>query len=104
MMFMIPGFDDIYRVNGRAAATNDKALLDTFIEFGKPPRLILRIDVDEAFIHCPKALMRAKLWNPDVRVARDRLPSIAEIIADHMKLSKQSVSVEQILDNFKDQF
>ena len=30
------------------------------VEFGKPPRAVLRIDVSEAYFHCGKALMRSK--------------------------------------------
>ena len=32
------------------------------VEFGKPPRAVLRIDVTEVYFHCGKALMRSKLW------------------------------------------
>ena len=43
LMFMIPGFDDVLRVNGRASASADPDLLAKFVEFGKTPRLVLMI-------------------------------------------------------------
>jgi len=103
LMFMIPGFDDVYRVNGRVSATDDPDLLSTFVEFGKTPRLVLRVAVEEAFLHCPKAIMRAKLWDPDAQVPRERLPSGAEMIFDQLKLGQLPMSNEQILESYKTQ-
>ena len=34
---------------------------------GKPPRVVLRVSVEEAFNHCPKAFVRAKLWDATAR-------------------------------------
>ena len=62
LMFMIPGVDDIYRVNGPASLVVDDELAKTFEEFGKVPKTLLKIEVREAYLHCPKALMRADLW------------------------------------------
>lgn len=104
MMFMIPGFDDIYRVNGSAAATDDPDLLGQFVEFGKTPRLVLQITVEEAFLHCPKALMRARLWDPEAQVDRSALPTGAEMIFDQLQLGKVPVTNEQILADYKTQF
>lgn len=103
MMFMIPGFDDIYRVNGRAQATDDAGLLEGFREFGRLPRLVVEIAVEEAFLHCPKAVMRARLWDADAQVPRDRLPSGAEMVFDQLKLGKPPVSDEQIIASYKTQ-
>lgn len=103
MMFMIPGFDDIYRVNGRASAVNDPDLLSQFVEFGKTPRLVLRIAVEEAFFHCPKALMRAKLWDREAQVDRAALPSGAEMIFDQLQLGKVPISEDQIIASYKEQ-
>jgi hypothetical protein len=103
MMFMIPGFDDVYRVNGKVTATNDPALLETFVEFGKTPNLVLRVEVTEAFLHCPKAIMRARLWEAEAQVPRDRLPTGAEMIYDQLKLGELPITNEQIIDSYKTQ-
>ena len=44
------------------------------------PTLGLLIEVDEAFTHCPKAFLRAQLWDPDQYVDRSELPSAGEIM------------------------
>lgn len=103
LMFMIPGFDDVLRVNGRASATADPDLLAKFVEFGKTPRLVLMIAVEEAFLHCPKAIMRARLWEADAQVERSALPSGAEMIFEQLEMGKVPVPNEQIIASYKEQ-
>ncbi|MFN3513047.1 MAG: MSMEG_1061 family FMN-dependent PPOX-type flavoprotein [Phenylobacterium sp.] len=103
LMFMIPGFEDVYRVNGRAAATDDPDLLAQFEEFGKLPRLVIAVTVEEAFFHCPKAIMRSRLWDPEAQVDRATLPTGAEMIFDQLQLGKVPVSEEQIVASYKEQ-
>jgi uncharacterized protein len=103
LMFMIPGFEDVYRVNGRAVASDDSELLAQFVEFGKLPRLVLAITVEEAFFHCPKAIMRSRLWDPEAQVDRSALPTGAEMIFDQLQLGKVPISEEQIVASYKEQ-
>ena len=86
MMFMTPGFEDIYRVNGRVGATADAEMRERHVEFGKPPSLVLVVQVEEAFFHCPKAVMRAKLWEPGSQVDRAVMPTLSEIVFDQLGL------------------
>jgi PPOX class probable FMN-dependent enzyme len=81
MIFFVPGIDETLRVGGRGTMSNDPKLMETMIEFGKPPRAVLRIDVKEAYFHCGKALMRSKLWSAE-RVERKVMPSIGEVIQE----------------------
>lgn len=104
VMFMIPGFDDVYRVNGKASASADPDLLGEFVEFGKVPRLVLAIAVEEAFFHCPKAIMRGRLWDAEAQVERSTLPSGAEIIFDQLNMGAVPVTNEVILADYKTQF
>ena len=103
LMFMIPGFDDVLRVNGRASATADPDLLAKFVEFGKTPRLVLMVTVEEAFLHCPKAIMRARLWEAQAQVERTALPSGAEMIFEQLEMGKVPVPNEQIIASYKEQ-
>jgi PPOX class probable FMN-dependent enzyme len=103
IMFMIPGFDDVLRVNGRASLTDDPDLLAQFEEFGKLPRLVVMVGVEETFLHCPKAIMRGRLWDPAAQVSRDALPSGAQMIFDQLKLGKPPVPDEAIIESYKTQ-
>ena len=95
LMFMIPGVDDIYRVNGPASLVVDDALAQSFAEFGKVPKSLLRIEVREAYLHCPKALMRADLWGDSHRIDRAELPSLAEMVTEQLGLEKPAATHEQ---------
>jgi PPOX class probable FMN-dependent enzyme len=88
LIFFVPGIDETLRVGGKAALTADADLVGSMAEFGKPPRAILRIAVEEAYFHCGKALMRAKLWSHESRVPRAALPSISEVIYDQTSLGE----------------
>jgi uncharacterized protein len=69
MIFMVPGSNETYRVNGTARISTDPALLQRFEIRGKLPRTVVVVRVDEAFNHCPKAFVRAKLWDATARPA-----------------------------------
>jgi uncharacterized protein len=62
IIFMVPGSNETYRVNGSATISTDPELLRRFEVRGKLPRVVIRVSVKEAFNHCPKAFVRAKLW------------------------------------------
>jgi uncharacterized protein len=96
LLFMIPGFEDIYRVNGRASVTDDPELLGQFVEFGKLPVAVVVVAIEEAYLHCPKAVMRAKLWDDEARVERSRLPTGAEMVFDQLNLGKVPVTEEEL--------
>jgi PPOX class probable FMN-dependent enzyme len=101
LMFMIPGVDDIYRVNGIADLVVDEALSGEFTEFGKTPKALLRVAVREAFLHCPKALMRADLWGDAHRVDRATLPSLSEMVSDQLNLSKPTATHEEQVEGLR---
>lgn len=63
IIFMVPGSNETYRVTGSAKISTDPELLKRFEVSGKPPRVVMVVHVDEAFNHCPKAFVRAKLWD-----------------------------------------
>ena len=88
LIFFVPGLDETLRVGGSGTVTTDSVLLAAMEEFGKLPRAVLRIDVNEAYFHCGKALMRSKLWSKDTQVQRATFPSISQVIHDQTSLGE----------------
>jgi hypothetical protein len=43
---------------------------------GKPPLLGIGVDVEECFIHYPRALKESQIWNPESWPNTEELPSI----------------------------
>ena len=39
----------------------------------------------EAFLHCAKALKRARLWADDYRIDRKQLPTLGRVIVEQAK-------------------
>jgi PPOX class probable FMN-dependent enzyme len=81
LLFVIPGVGDTFRVNGRATIVTDPELLERCIVEGKTPKLALQIEIDEAFTHCSKAFLRARLWDPERFVEREELQSSGQILS-----------------------
>jgi PPOX class probable FMN-dependent enzyme len=88
LLFFVPGIDEALRVGGKGVLSADPDLLASMAEFGKAPRAMLRITVQEAYFHCGKAMMRSRLWSPEARVDRAALPSVSVIIHDQTKLGE----------------
>ena len=88
LIFFVPGIDETLRVGGTGRLSAEPDLLASMEEFGKLPRAVLSIAVREAYFHCGKALMRAKLWSPDTQVERSVMPSIGEVIHDQTNLGE----------------
>ena len=91
LLFLIPGVGDTFRVNGRAAIVDDPVLLAESAVEGRVPKLGVLVTVEEAFTHCPKALIRSDLWNPERHVDREELPSSGAILRS---VSDESLDVE----------
>ncbi|MGY3447779.1 pyridoxamine 5'-phosphate oxidase family protein [Bradyrhizobium sp. USDA 4353] len=86
LIFFVPGLIETLRVGGTASVSADPDLLGKLEEFGKPPRSVVSIAVQEVYFHCGKAIMRSKLWAQDAQVPRSTMPSISEIIHDQTSL------------------
>lgn len=80
LLFLIPGVGDTFRVNGRAVITDDAELLAPSAVAGRVPKLGLLVSVEEAYTHCPKAMIRSDLWNPERHIERSVLPSSGAIL------------------------
>ena len=101
LIFFVPGIDETLRVGGTGKVSVDAELMASMVEFGKPPRAVLRIDVREAYFHCGKALMRSKLWAGE-RVERSVMPSIGEVIHDQTGVGERE-SQDVIYERYKTQ-
>jgi PPOX class probable FMN-dependent enzyme len=82
LLFVIPGFDETLRVNGRAEVVRDAALLAPLAVEGKTPKVAIRVSVREVYLHCAKSFRRARLWDPAARVPRSTLPSLGKMVMD----------------------
>src|SRR5262249_35381678 len=66
LIFFVPGVNETYRVSGRARVSTDADLRRRFAVNGKEPATVMVVTVEQAFPHCPKALVRSDLWRRQV--------------------------------------
>ncbi|MBN9469877.1 MULTISPECIES: pyridoxamine 5'-phosphate oxidase family protein [unclassified Bosea (in: a-proteobacteria)] len=85
LVFFVPGINETLRVNGRARLTRDTALLEPTTVQEKTPKLGLLVEVDEAYFHCGKALIRSKLWAQDAQIERGSFPTLGRIVAEQTR-------------------
>lgn len=62
LMFMVPGSNNVVRVNGTARLTADPEMTERFEQRGKHPRSVIIVEIGEVYYQCAKALMRSGLW------------------------------------------
>jgi PPOX class probable FMN-dependent enzyme len=96
LLFMIPGVDETLRVNGVAELRTDPELAVRFQAAGRQPAVVLRITVREAYLHCAKALMRSRLWDPDARIDRSELPTLGQMLRDQTGSSVAETQAEMV--------
>jgi uncharacterized protein len=103
LMFMIPGVNEILRVNGDAELRDDEDLKARFVVNERLPKLVILVNVKEAYLHCPKALMRSALWEERTKVARTVLPSLNEMIAEQTGSTATIEPAEAAIARYKSQ-
>lgn len=99
LLFMIPGVDETLRVNGRARIVQDGAMLEPMAVNGKPPKSGLLVEIDEAFLHCGKALIRSRLWKDDYKVERSRLPSLGTMVNEQIGKPISNEEADRYIEN-----
>jgi uncharacterized protein len=82
LLFMVPGFDDTLRVNGRAVISCDPDLLAPLRVNDRVPKVAIVVEVQEVFLHCAKAFRRSKLWDPAEHQDRREMGSLLQMIME----------------------
>ncbi|MCG7520194.1 pyridoxamine 5'-phosphate oxidase family protein [Ruegeria sp. Ofav3-42] len=80
LMFMVPGSNNVVRLNGTARVTTDDPLRERFEKQGKRPATVIVIEITEIYTQCARALMRARTWRSGDETAH--LPTVGEILAE----------------------
>ena len=84
LLFLVSGMSETLRINGTARVTDDPRLLAPSAINGRQPKVGLVITIEEAFLHCAKALVRSALWDATRHIDRAILPTYAEMLFDHV--------------------
>ena len=104
LICFVPGMDETMRISGKARITADPELLATMEVEGHVPALALVVEVEEAFIHCGKALRRGRVWDPDAQIDRSAYPTVADVMYDHADLARHGVTRDYLVECAEDDY
>ena len=97
LLFLIPGMNETLRVNGEARITTDQALREQLAVDGKLPLSVVLVRVKAAYMHCAKAFMRSKLWQPESWPDRQTMPTLGAILHDQLALAESADDTDRWL-------
>ena len=96
LLFMIPGVDETLRVNGRASLSSDPSEIERCRNERRAPKLVIRVSVEGAYLHCAKAFLRSGLWKAASQVERSVLPTIGQMIGEQTGIATPPETREEM--------
>ena len=96
LLFLIPGFEDALRVNGKATLVKDNKILERCAVNRKVPTMGIMVEINEAYLHCAKAVRRSKLWNAESQQDRKEMPTLAQMILEQVATPEKQPTKEDI--------
>jgi PPOX class probable FMN-dependent enzyme len=97
LIFLLPGKNETLRVSGSAQIVRDSGLRESMTVRGKVPDFALVVEVQEAFFHCSKCIIRSSLWNPRAWPSLDGLANLAQVMVEEAKLTMTVKELDEII-------
>src|SRR5438128_6070377 len=79
LLFLVPGVGVTLRVNGTAVLSTDPELRASFKLQDKLPTTVIVVTTTAVYTQCPKALIRARLWDASLHRDPETLPTVGQI-------------------------
>ncbi|QMU59530.1 MAG: pyridoxamine 5'-phosphate oxidase family protein [Boseongicola sp.] len=102
LVFFVPNRNEVVRINGTARIVRDEDIRAAMAIKDRVPHLAILVDVEEAFYHCGKAIIRSGLWHPDKALSVDGMATYAEAVTDQAHLSGPLGELEALFKNNED--
>lgn len=65
LIFLVPNTGETLRITGKAEIRDDEDLREQMSARGSTPKVVIRIQVERAYFHCARSVLRANLWQPE---------------------------------------
>ena len=102
LMFLIPGVDEVLRLQGDAEIRDDENLKMKFEVNGKRPSAVIVVKAKEIYLHCAKAIMRAELWEENAKIDRSIMPSMGQMMKEQIgSMGPAETQEEMVAQNKK---
>ena len=84
LLFLIPGWHECLRINGRATIFTDPDLLAGFEVKGRLPITAVVVQIDTMYFQCARAIKRAGLWEEAAKIDPKTLPTAGRLVQSVM--------------------
>lgn len=101
LLFLVPGVDETLRVNGSAVLSRAESDLALYADERRTPKVVVKVTVQEAYLHCAKALMRSHLWSPESLIDRALLPTLGQMLNDQTGLQVPAETQEDMVRRYQ---
>ena len=98
LIFLIPGKPETLRISGEARIVRDQGLRESMAVAGRLPDFAMVVFVERVFMHCPKCMLRSKLWQPAAWPDQAGTPSLAEVMVKYAELEITTDEMQAIID------
>jgi uncharacterized protein len=65
IIFLLPAAGETLRVSGDATLHDDPDICAKLSMRNQPAKLFIRVNVQHAYFHCARAILRSELWKPE---------------------------------------
>ena len=98
LIFLVPGVSYTLRISGTAIIVRDTDLREELAVNRKIPDHVLVVAVSRVLSHCPKCMIRSGLWKPEDWPDTSGVPSFAETLIAHARISEPVEHVEAAIE------
>lgn len=81
LLCFVPGMTETLRINGSAFVTDDAELMGMLEQDHVVPQLAIVIRIEQAYLHCGRALLRGGLWDVEMQDLAAEVPTSGRIWA-----------------------
>jgi uncharacterized protein len=100
LLFLVPGVDETLRVNGSAVLSRAEGDLALCTDDRRAPKIVVKVTVREAYLHCAKAFMRSRLWSMESHIDRALLPTLGQMINDQTGIQAPAETQEDMIKRY----
>ncbi len=97
-IFLIPGKAETLRVTGECRIVRDQGLRESMMVNGRVPEFAIVMYVERVLVHCPKCMLRAKLWQSEAWPDSSNTASVAEALIAHSDLDTTPEKLEALAE------
>ncbi|MFI5844708.1 MSMEG_1061 family FMN-dependent PPOX-type flavoprotein [Catenuloplanes sp. NPDC051500] len=98
LLFIVPGSGDTLRVNGSARIVAEAPYAERLAVQGVTPQLTVEVRVEELFLHCSRAFVRASLWDTDTWPRRADVPTAGRLAKSQAGLPIPASMLDAFMD------